>query len=183
MASGENSILARYNSKFWEEQAEAWGCCTQDWWGENSWVHPELARMLDVILHAKACGARLTLVVPVWEGEKWWPLLVGGGGEFRSEVVDWRVLPRGEEHFTPVPNSTLFGHGPLRFDVIALRLHYGWASREGAATKRLPTAPTYRRWQTSRWMHCQDIGRFPLGRIMHQVGKDLRNGVRKKMWV
>ena len=54
----------------------------------------------------------------------WWPMLVQEGGSFIEEVVDWRVLPKGVEHFEPGVHSTLFGHGPLRFDVFALRMQF-----------------------------------------------------------
>lgn len=125
MASKDNIMLTRYNPKFWGARAEAWDCSTQGWHGGNNWVHPELSRVLDVLLHAQACGARPTLVVPAWKGGKWWPLLVGEGGRFRNGVVDWGWLPKGCGHFTLGPHPALFGHGPLQLDVIALKLHYG----------------------------------------------------------
>jgi hypothetical protein len=130
MADAHNHILLRYNSKFYDANAEAVDCFTQDWWPENNWVNPELESIAAVIRHCRWCAANMTIVVPMWTGAPWWPLLVESGGDWAMHVVAWQVLDSGYNNFVPGRHSKFMGHGPLEFDVVALRVHYADRSRE-----------------------------------------------------
>jgi hypothetical protein len=125
MAHTCNSILPRYNSKFYDGGAEATDCFTQDWEADNNWVNPELESIPTAIRHCQWCGADMTIIVPIWKGAPWWPLLVDNTGEWAAHVVAWRVLDRGYNNFVPGMYSNFMGHGPLSFDVAALRVHFG----------------------------------------------------------
>lgn len=124
MSNSWNSMLPRCNTKYWEPSAEGWDCFTQDWGGENNWVHPPLADIGRVLEHAKQCKATMTLLTPAWKNQPWWPLMVGSEGQFRSFIVDYMILDRFRENFNLGSHSSLFGHGPLQFDMIALRIDF-----------------------------------------------------------
>ena len=124
MASMHNCILPRYNSKFHEPFAEAVDCFTENWHGENNWVNPEIACIPDALLHCRWCKAEMTIIVPVWRGAAWWPMLVDGCGEWAPHVIDCRALDPEYNNFVPGQCSGFMGHGPLDFNVVALRVRW-----------------------------------------------------------
>jgi hypothetical protein len=74
-ASGENAKLRRWNSRFHEPGAEAVDALRQDWRGETNYACPPLALMSQVIELIRVQEADVTLVVPIWQGQPWWPIL------------------------------------------------------------------------------------------------------------
>ena len=72
-ASAHNALCPRYNAEFEDPAAEAVNAMTQDWRGENNFIHPPPDRDL---LNAIAQKLReqptaATVVVPYWSGELW----------------------------------------------------------------------------------------------------------------
>ena len=121
MASSTNAILSRYNSKFYDPQAEACNCFTQDWKRENNWVNPELDCIADCIQHCRSCKASMTILLPYWLNMPWWSLLVDNNGHWRTFIVDVYWLDKRQNNFIPGKHGTLLGLAPPNFDIVALR--------------------------------------------------------------
>ena len=81
----------RYNALFWSEDNR--GCLamdafSQNWRGENNWVHAPFRLIGKVVAHMRQCGAVGTVVIPEWRGAAWWPMVRGEGGEsWAADVV------------------------------------------------------------------------------------------------
>lgn len=87
MASHLNHQLPRYNSKSFDSNAEATDCFTQSWAGEMNWVFPDFNLISNVLQHMKSCGAVGAVVIPKWESQSWWPIVL-------NCAKDWVYIPR-----------------------------------------------------------------------------------------
>jgi hypothetical protein len=77
-ASQHNTKLPRFNAFYWCPQAEACNEFTQDWGADGrSYCFPPPHLVARTLQHARACRARITLVVLGWRTVPWWPLLCG----------------------------------------------------------------------------------------------------------
>jgi hypothetical protein len=74
-ASAENAKLRRWNSRFHEPGTEAVDALREDWGGEGNYACPPLALISQVVELVREQQADATLVVPVWKGQPWWPIL------------------------------------------------------------------------------------------------------------
>jgi hypothetical protein len=84
-----NAWVPRFNSKWWCPGAEAVDAFSQDWGPENNWVVAPFDEILNVLLHVQECQARATVIVPIWKGQPWWPLLQA----LRTD--QWELVVRG----------------------------------------------------------------------------------------
>ena len=109
------------NSKFYDPQAEACNCFTQNWKRENNWVNPELDCIAECIQHCRSCQANMTILIPYWLNMPWWSLLVDNNGHWRAFIVDVYWLNRRQNNFIPGKHGTLLGLAPPNFDIVALR--------------------------------------------------------------
>jgi hypothetical protein len=77
-ASEHNAKLPRFFAFYWCPGAAAVNSFTQDWGGsERGFCLPPPSLVAPTLRHARACRARLTLVVLGWRSAPWWPLLSG----------------------------------------------------------------------------------------------------------
>ena len=122
-ANSSNAQVPRFNSRFWSLGTEAIDAFTCDWGLENNWICPPPSIIPRVIRHMKNCRAVGTLVAPMWRSAPFWPIICPDGSSFADFVVDWVVLPNTADCFLPgVQEKSIFGSGPLSFDVLTLRL-------------------------------------------------------------
>lgn len=75
-ADTSNTQTQRFNSLRACPRAEAVDCFAQDWRGENNWCVPPFHLIHKVLELVEQEGAVATLVVPMWESQPWWPVLV-----------------------------------------------------------------------------------------------------------
>jgi hypothetical protein len=101
-AAWGNSKLPRFNAKWLCPECEAVDAFTQDWRGENNWVAVAFDEILPVLLHARECGASVTIVVPIWRGQPWWPIL-------QQMISEWWEIPTQTPEGERLP---AFGRGP-----------------------------------------------------------------------
>ena len=55
------------------EGVEAMGI---SWKGERVWIFPPFAAVGRAVAHARRSGAEGVMVVPFWEAQPWWPVLM-----------------------------------------------------------------------------------------------------------
>ena len=69
----------RYNSKFFEAEAEWLNAFSCDWkynaagCPEHNWVHPPYTLLGRACQHLHSCHANATLILPFWPAASWWP--------------------------------------------------------------------------------------------------------------
>ncbi|GAQ88451.1 reverse transcriptase [Klebsormidium nitens] len=77
-ASEHNKKLPCFNSFYWCPGPAAANAFTQDWGPPaRNYCFPPPTLVAATIRHARACRARVTLVVLGWRSAPWWPLLCG----------------------------------------------------------------------------------------------------------
>jgi hypothetical protein len=129
-ASEHNAKLPRFNAFYWCPGAEAANCFTQNWDGvERNYCFPPLTLVAPTLRHARACRARLTLVVLGWRSAPWWPLLSGSvesGRGFAPFVRGQLYFPAGREVLVPgrASRDRFFGKGVPILDVFALDVDF-----------------------------------------------------------
>jgi len=96
LADTDNSQVQRFNSARACPNSEGVDCFTQDWSGDNNWVVPPFSLIHSLLLLIEEQGAQATLIVPRWESQPWWPLLL-------SLVSD--LLPLSSASFLPGPSG------------------------------------------------------------------------------
>jgi hypothetical protein len=98
-ASKYNTKLPRFNAFYWCPGAAAANCFTQDWGDdEQNYCFPPPSLVAPTLRHARACRARMTLVVLDWRSVPWWPLLCGSvasGRGFAPFVTHQLYFPAG----------------------------------------------------------------------------------------
>jgi hypothetical protein len=90
-ADSLNAKLPRWNSRFREPGGEAVDSLVQDWRGVRNYACPPLSmigRVIDLVRCQRACSV---LVVPVWVGQVWWPMLT----RMATQPMDWLSLGQG----------------------------------------------------------------------------------------
>lgn len=109
MALASTAKVARYNSVSpFDPAAEAIDCFTVDWSRDFNYVFPDPAVILRVVRHARACKAKMIIVVPEWPSQPWWPILQA------AAVSPPLHLGRGYTACEPGP-SLLFGSASASF--------------------------------------------------------------------
>lgn len=83
-----------------------------------------------VIAHMRSCGARGTLLVPLWRSTWFWILLCEDRVHWNSFVHDWVTLSDFSNVFNKGrANNSLLGPNPNHSPVIALFIDFGIPSR------------------------------------------------------
>ena len=75
-ATSNNSQLPRYNSRFYDPQAEATDAMTQSWKGENNYICPPWRMLPQVVNKIKEEGCDATIIAPLWPSAPWFPQLM-----------------------------------------------------------------------------------------------------------
>ena len=91
-ASGHNSQLQRFHSRYWDPGLEAVDTFTVSWRNETCWWVPPLHLVCRTICHARECEAVGTLVVPLWRSAPFWPLLCPYGRHLAPFIHGWFAL-------------------------------------------------------------------------------------------
>lgn len=117
-ASVGNRMLARYNSRFPDPEAEAVDAFSCSWRNENNYINPPFVAhiVLRVLEKIRVEHARATVILPVWRSAPWWPVLL----ELATFVVR---LPRWEDLF--LPGSAVRPVGPPQWAAAAFRIGGG----------------------------------------------------------
>ena len=120
----------RFNSRWWCPGCEDIDCLSLlNWAFENNWCNPPFGLIGRLIRLLRRLRAKATIIIPVWTGRHWWPLLCPDGVNWASFVVDWFVIPReaieGVHVFSPGAGMANEGFvGPPSFEVRALRVDF-----------------------------------------------------------
>lgn len=103
MADEQNTKCEKFNSRSPHRLAAAADCFTQDWSSEKNYVCAPFNLIDRVLAHIRECEAEALVVVPVWPGRPWWPLLLAmlAGPK---EVALFR-LPQGPASFRAGPSG------------------------------------------------------------------------------
>ena len=125
-ASFQNSQVPCFNSRCWNPGSEAVDAFTVDWSGENNWWCPPISLIPRVIRHAQACGAKGSIVVPLWPSAPFWPMLCPfKTGCFATFVREVRELPQVDSLFLPgLSGAVLFNGEVPNTPVLALRCDF-----------------------------------------------------------
>lgn len=89
MASWQNTVLPRFNSRAHDPYAEAYDAFTQNWAGENNWIFPDFNLVSNVLQHLRLNRAKGAVVLPHWPSQSWWPVA-------KEAALDWILIPREE---------------------------------------------------------------------------------------
>lgn len=122
-ASSENTKLGRFNSLFWNVNAEAVDAFSQNWEGENNWLVPPINSVIRTLKHLVACRGKGTLIVPKWKSAAYWPLIFCKNmiyHEYVRDVIEFKnthgIYVQGSNH------KSIFGTEPFITPVIAVLL-------------------------------------------------------------
>lgn len=127
-----NTKLPRFNSRYFQPGSEAVDAFQQDWRFELNWLVPPISMIGKVIAHMRSCGARGTLLVPLWRSAFFWVLLCIDGVHWNSFIHDWVVLSGFSEVFVQGrAKNSLFGSNPAKHSpVVALFIDFGNPPRD-----------------------------------------------------
>jgi len=75
-ATSNNTQLPRYNSRFFDPQAEATDAMTQSWKEENNYICPPWRMLPQIVNKIREERCNATLIVPLWPSAPWFPTLV-----------------------------------------------------------------------------------------------------------
>ena len=81
-ATNENVTVQskRFCSRFFNKDAEWTDAFSRRWSPmENVWAHPPPKFIGEAIAHIRLSGCSATLLVPMWKGASWWPILYPSG--------------------------------------------------------------------------------------------------------
>ncbi|GAQ91382.1 DNA Adenine methyltransferase [Klebsormidium nitens] len=129
-ASEHNAKLPRFDTFYWCPGAAAANTFTQDWGAdERKYCFPPPNLVAPTLRHARACRARMTLVVLGWRSAPWWPLLCGSvesGRGFAPFVRQQLYFPAGREVLVPgrASRDRFSGKGVPISDVFALDVDF-----------------------------------------------------------
>lgn len=129
-----NAKLQVFNSRYYQPGSSGVNAFVQDWSNDNNWLCPPVCLTCKVVSHLKHCNASGTLIVPLWRSAHFWPILCFDGVHWSSFVHDWVVLPDLPHLFIRgKAKNSIFGSGPLNFSMVALRINFSIAPRQGSA--------------------------------------------------
>lgn len=92
MAGAANKKLLRFYSMYPCEGSLGVEVLGWSWECECVWVFPPFSLVGRVVEHMSICRARGAILVPKWEAQPWWPVLMG-------RALEWFVLPKGVRVF------------------------------------------------------------------------------------
>ncbi|XP_071126919.1 uncharacterized protein [Mytilus edulis] len=122
-ASVMNNKTKRFNSLFWNPNAEAVDAFTQNWNGENNWLVPPIYSVIRTIKHLIYCKAKGSLIVPRWVSSPFWSYIFNKNLTYKAYVKD--VLEFKETNRIYSKGSSpkcIFGTENFLSTVLAVRL-------------------------------------------------------------
>ena len=100
-ATLQNTLLPRFNSRYYEPMSEGIDALAQDWSGENNYINPPWALLPQVVTKIRADKALATVIAPVWPGQVWYQKLVN------MLVEPPILLPQSQNIFIPMGVSNI----------------------------------------------------------------------------
>ncbi len=108
-ADSANAKAPRFNSLLWCRGTEAVNSFTQDWRHEMNLLVPPLYLIMRTLQHLIETKARGIIVVPQWEGQAWWPMLMGVSQACITLGSGWQIAKPGPSGwFEPGQQRWLF---------------------------------------------------------------------------
>jgi hypothetical protein len=111
-----NAQCPRYVSRFHDPQAIATDAFLQDLRQERAYANPPFNLIMRLLAMVKRQRATITVVLPAWSAQPWWPLLA----EMLVEVPV--LLPRQINTFLPGHLGNQLPMGKPRWDAIAAKI-------------------------------------------------------------
>jgi hypothetical protein len=111
-----NALLPRYVSRHPDPGAIAADAFTMDLRNENGYANPPFNLIGRLLAMVKRQRATLTIVLPAWEAQPWWPLLA------EMLVQPPVLLPRRLDTFLPGHLGNELPMGPPRWSAIAVKV-------------------------------------------------------------
>jgi len=111
-----NKLLPRYVSRYPEPDAAHNDAFTMDLCNERGYANPPFNLIGRLLAMVKRQRATITIVVPAWEAQPWWPLLA------EMLVQPPVLLPRRLDTFLPGHLGNELPMGPPRWEAIAAQI-------------------------------------------------------------
>jgi len=96
-ASNNNRLLPRYNTRFFDPQAEATDAMAQNWSQENNFINAPFRLLPQIIRKIQQERCQTTLIAPLWPSAPWFPLLLRLASDCSYVSPQWIIpaLPTG----------------------------------------------------------------------------------------
>lgn len=111
-----NALLPRFVSRFPDPEATAVDAFLQDLSKERAYANPPFNLIARLLAMTKRQRATLTVVLPAWESQPWWPLLA------EMLVAPPVLLPHRLDTFLPGHLGNELPMGPPRWQAIAAKI-------------------------------------------------------------
>jgi hypothetical protein len=120
-----NRLCPRFFSRHWCPGTSGVDSFAFSWFEEVGWINPPFSLIGRVFRKLQRERAVATLVVPVWRGRSWWPLIAPDGTHLDSHTVDWVWLPRETATFLPgVSSGNQIAREAPRWHILAIRFDF-----------------------------------------------------------
>ena len=120
-----NHLCSRFFSRHWCPGTAGVDSFAFSWFLEVGWINPPFSLVGRVIRKLQRERAVATVIVPVWRGRAWWPLIAPDGTHLDSHVVDWTWLPRQTDTFLPgVSSGNQSARDAPRWRILAIRFDF-----------------------------------------------------------
>jgi hypothetical protein len=118
-ATNVNTQLPRFFSRFFCPGTPGVNSFLQSWSGVNAYANPPFDPdvLLNVVQKVREDQASVTLVVPYWIAQPWWPLLM-------DMAVDMVFLPSNTSLFAPGMGGSSRFLPPPQWQVVAVRVEF-----------------------------------------------------------
>ena len=126
-ASAANAVVPRFFSRWVSPGCEGVDALSLAWPEVPLWVFPPFCMVLRALSHLLAHQVfDAVFVLPVWEGQAFWPLLAPGRGRWASFVLGFHDLGVMDFQRGPVGDPLcLWRHSTRRYRFAAFRLRRG----------------------------------------------------------
>eukprot|EP01113_Clastostelium_recurvatum_P021796 TRINITY_DN2587_c0_g2_i1.p2 TRINITY_DN2587_c0_g2~~TRINITY_DN2587_c0_g2_i1.p2 ORF type:complete len:510 (-),score=73.18 TRINITY_DN2587_c0_g2_i1:1021-2550(-) len=104
-ASRTSTHLPRYNSRWWEAEAEAVDAIQQDWSRDNNLLVPPWPFIHRCLRKVRDDHAQATIILPVWPAQPWYPLLLSLLVDPPTPLRQRDFLPGHSGHVEPWNNN------------------------------------------------------------------------------
>jgi hypothetical protein len=103
-ATSNNKQLHRYNSRFFDPQAEATDAMTQDWSKENNFINSPWRMLPQIISKIKEERCDATIIAPLWPSAPWFPQLLRLSSDLFC-ISHQNILPASSGNAEPLKNN------------------------------------------------------------------------------
>ena len=117
-ASYDNAQTHRFNSKFYQDNAEAVDAFTQSWGNDKNWLVPPIYNIPRVLHCLTQHPCHAILVVPIWESGAFWPKLLQFLRQCECYIVD--TLQLGNIFQRGISQNSIFGSKHWKSGTLAI---------------------------------------------------------------